>query len=573
MANAEAAELRPVLHPRAQPLPFGHQGPFVTTADGGVLCVDAQHALHSADEGRTWSTRPVFRDPAKYRISNERALLRTRKGVVVAAWMNLREQKSPPGWNWGGKNANWREFVLPTYVCRSLDDGRTWEEPLKLADPWCGCIHSMIETRSGRIVLVGQEIIPEWRHATVVFVSDDQGASWKRSNLLDYGVGAHDHAGSIEGSVVERRDGSLYLLLRTESGWLYDAVSRDGGLLWEGLAQSQIRSVTCCPQMARLADGRIALLWNHPPRHRAESRTSREELFLSLSADDARTWSPPVVVAGNYGPGGRVSYPYLYERRPGELWITTMQGGLRMRVELARLAEAAMPVHQPPPAPAPKPGGIIMFGDSTTAERPGAVARVYPRRVQEALQGIGSSLSVHNAGAGSNTTRDAVKRFRRDVLQHRPRVVVIQFGINDAAVDVWKKPPATAPRVPLAEFEANLRSLVTDARAQGARVILMTTNPLRWTPKLRELYGRPPYLPDDPDGFDRPLLAAYNDTIRRLARELGTGLADVHASYPGFAGKHGTTLDRLLVDGMHPSDLGHELVSEILVPLIREQLR
>ena len=48
----------------------------------------------------------------------------------------------------------------------------------------------MIEMRSGRIVLVGQEIIPEWRHATVMFVSDDQGKTWKRSNVLDYGVGA-----------------------------------------------------------------------------------------------------------------------------------------------------------------------------------------------------------------------------------------------------------------------------------------------------------------------------------------------------------------------------------------------
>ena len=100
-----------------------------------------------------------------------------------------------------------------------------------------------------------------------MFVSDDKGRTWQRSNVLDYGVGHHDHAGSIEGTVIERKDGSLYLLLRTESGWLYEATSRDGGLKWEDLKQSQIKSVTCCAQMARLADGRIALLWNHPPRH------------------------------------------------------------------------------------------------------------------------------------------------------------------------------------------------------------------------------------------------------------------------------------------------------------------
>ena len=28
----------------------------------------------------------------------------------------------------------------------------------------------------------------------------------------------------------------------------------------------------------------------------------------------------------------RKNYPFLFERRPGELWITTMQGFLRVRV-------------------------------------------------------------------------------------------------------------------------------------------------------------------------------------------------------------------------------------------------
>ena len=87
-APANAKDLAPTLHPKAAPLPFTHQGPFVTTGDGGVLCVDAQHALHSRDEGQTWTATPIFRDEQKYRISNERALLRTRDGVVIAAWMN-----------------------------------------------------------------------------------------------------------------------------------------------------------------------------------------------------------------------------------------------------------------------------------------------------------------------------------------------------------------------------------------------------------------------------------------------------------------------------------------------------
>jgi len=325
--------------------------------------------------------------------------------------------------------------------------------------------------------------------------------------------------------------------------------------------------------MTRLADGRIALLWNAPPRHAPTNKTSRAELSLSFSEDETATWSPPVVVAANYEGGGRVSYPYLYERSPGELWITTMQGGLRMMLNTSDLGSGVIPVFKMPAAETPKPGGIIMFGDSTTAVRPGAVEKVYPVRVAEALQSIGSSLPVYNAGIGGNTTRDALKRVERDVLRHKPRVVVMQFGINDSAVDVWKSPPASEPRVPLAEYLENVRGLTAAVRKTGAKVILMTTNPIRWTSLLRDRYGRAPYDSESEEGFDSLTLAGYNEALRELAKELEVPLVDVRAAYPGSAAEKGTTVDGLLLDGMHPNDFGHELVADLLVPVIRNAVR
>ncbi len=568
-ATAFAAD-SPTLHPKATALPFTHQGPFVTTADGGVLCIDVKNALRSVDEGRTWSSTPLFAEAGKFNVSNERTLLRTREGVIISAWMNGAERKEPKGWHWGEPGVDWHAFVLPTYSCRSTDDGKTWEKPVLLSTPWCGCIHSMIQMKSGRIVLVGQEIIPQWRHATVMWASDDLGQSWQRGDMLDYGVGTHDHAGSLEGTVIERKDGSLYLLLRTESGFLWEATSLDG-LKWTGLKQTKIAAVTCCPQMARLSDGRIALLWNAPPRHDPKSGSSRVELSLAFSEDETATWSKPVIVAANYVPGGRVSYPYLYERKPGEMWITTMQGGLRMKVNTADLGAGEIPVFVPPPKAEPKPGGIVMFGDSTTAPR--GKLKVYAMRVETMLQSIGSSLGVHNAGIGGNTTRDALKRLQTDVLRYKPRVVVMQFGINDSAVDVWRNPAATAPRVPLTEYLANLRRMIAAAQEAKTKVILMTTNPLRWSSKLREVYGKPPYDPAAEDGFDSATLAGYNEALRKLAAELKVPLVDVRSAYPDFAAKHQTTIEGMLLDGMHPNDLGQELVAELLVPAIRDAVR
>ena len=53
--------------------------------------------------------------------------------------------------------------------------------------------------------------------------------------------------------------------------------------------------------------------------HGTQASWQREELSLAFSEDDAKTWTKPVVIARQ--PGGGLSYPFVFERRPGELWI------------------------------------------------------------------------------------------------------------------------------------------------------------------------------------------------------------------------------------------------------------
>lgn len=212
--------------------------------------------------------------------------------------------------------------------------------------------------------------------------------------------------------------------------------------------------------------------------------------------------------------------------------------------------------------PAEKPFTLVAFGDSTTAPR-GSLA-VYATHLQEQLVAGTRPLNVINAGVGGNTTAMARTRFEKEVLARQPDLVVIQFGINDAAVDVWKKPPATEPRVPLAAFENNLREFCTTLKGRGARVVLMTPNPLRWTPKLKELYGRPPYHADEADGFN-VLLRDYAGVVRKLAREENVELVDVFEAFVAHGQQMDRSVDELLLDGMHPNERGQSLVAELLV--------
>ena len=116
------------------------------------------------------------------------------------------------------------------------------------------------------------------------------------------------------------------------------------------------------------------------------------------------------------------------------------------------------------------------------------------------------------------------------------------------------------------EYEANLEGFVTALKDQGSKVILMTPNPLRWTDKLKNLYGKPPYDPDDPDGFNL-LLTDYAERVRQIAARQDVPLVD---SFRLFHEDEEHTVDQLLLDGMHPNDAGHAIEADALLEIIRE---
>ncbi len=206
---------------------------------------------------------------------------------------------------------------------------------------------------------------------------------------------------------------------------------------------------------------------------------------------------------------------------------------------------------------------IVAFGDSTTAPR--GPLRVYAQALREELPKLGHSVQVINAGVGGNNTVMARKRFQSDVLDRKPDVVIVQFGINDSAVDVWKKPPATEPRIALKNYEANLRFFIKSIRDTGAKPILMTPNPLRWTPKLKTMYGKPPYIADSKDGFN-VLLKTYAAKVRDIAKSENVPLADIYAAMESGA-------EEFLLDGMHPNKEGQQIVANKLKPLIASALK
>lgn len=198
---------------------------------------------------------------------------------------------------------------------------------------------------------------------------------------------------------------------------------------------------------------------------------------------------------------------------------------------------------------------IVAFGDSTTAPRHG-VDQVYADRLPDLLATTGARARVINAGVGGSHTgrltdnarhkrRHALDRFDEAVRAHDPDIVIIQFGINDSWVD--SNDPGDKSRISLEAYERNLRHIVTTLKNDGTRVILMTPN------TLGERF----------EAWRHQRLSGYVAAVREIAEDHAVALIDVAEL---FAKSQGGA-DRLLLDGSHPNDSGHDLIAEAIAAL------
>ncbi len=185
------------------------------------------------------------------------------------------------------------------------------------------------------------------------------------------------------------------------------------------------------------------------------------------------------------------------------------------------------------------------------------------------LAAAGLDAEVANAGVAGNTTTQALARLDADVLARRPAIALVQFGINDSAIDVHRG--RTEPRVPPSLYELNVRTLVRRLRAAGVAPILITPNPGIWTPRLLETYGQAPYNTTDKWGFNL-YNVHYAASVRAIAAEMDVPLIDAYRMYEAQDRTPGG-VEGWLPDGLHPSDEASQALANVAVRRVQELLR
>lgn len=150
-------------------------------------------------------------------------------------------------------------------------------------------------------------------------------------------------------------------------------------------------------------------------------------------------------------------------------------------------------------------------------------------------------LRIVNTGMSGDTSRGGLYRLGRDVLDHRPDLVTINFGVNDAFSGI-------SP----GQFADNLREMAIRIRDIGCEKILMLS-----CEAIPEEWAERQVLP-------------YWDAMRALAQETGCVYADVHGKWVREV-RAGRSESELIIPGdLHPNEEGHRLIAEAVFEAIKE---
>jgi hypothetical protein len=314
------------------------------------------YVTESADMGGSW-TAPKALGVLDGKGLGGGAAIVTPRGEVHLFMTRTR-------WVGEGKAPAINRFIDVWYTQSS--EGRTkWTKPRPVFEGYVGALCNGAYLKSGRMILPFAMMIggraagpPIGRNETIVLYSDDDGATWAMSPARLVAPVEEGYNGSAEGacepSVVQLKDGRIYMTMRTQTGFLYESWS-DDGVKWSDAKPSRFRSSTGPPYLIRLKDDRIALFWNMcemPPRaDGAGVYGGRDALHAAIADPELKTWtgfreiyldptrndSPPK--AGDRG----TAYPDAVLTADGRIGVSSGQGGRRkvMLVDPAWLEETS----------------------------------------------------------------------------------------------------------------------------------------------------------------------------------------------------------------------------------------
>jgi predicted neuraminidase len=263
---------------------------------GGGITEDKHNYIildTSGDDGQTWQ-RALILDP-------------DRDGPVRAFDPCLWHDPDGKLWLFWAQRPDGRPAdCMAISTANSGSAAATWSEPRRVFEG--------ILMNKPTVAADGRWLFPAavWfsNDSTRVISSADKGATFERIGAASIPVQKDRQCD--EHMLVQRKDGSLWMLVRTAYG-IGESTSTDDGKTWNDVKPSGIPHPVTRFFIRRLASGKLLLVRHNPPNH----GKVRSHLTAYLSADDGRTWQGGLLLDERNG----VSYPDGVQAADGCLYV------------------------------------------------------------------------------------------------------------------------------------------------------------------------------------------------------------------------------------------------------------
>jgi len=144
-------------------------------------------------------------------------------------------------------------------------------------------------------------------------------------------------------------------------------------------------------------------------------------------------------------------------------------------------------------------------------------------------------INVITTSIGGENSLQGEKRFKRDVLTHKPDVLFIDYALNDRSIGLEKSREA-------------MEKMIRKALKRNIKVILMTPSPDLTVDILK---------PDN-------ILEQFTSQLIHLADKYNIGLVDSYGAFYELA-KSGEDLKSYMAQSNHPQKKGHQVIADEIV--------
>ena len=268
---------------------------YMTGTDGEYQMKNSGIVKYSDDDGKTWNRLFVIDTWDNQKIDS-------RKHIVCSDY----ELKVDPSTN----------VLYVSYTVRPNANGvlpmdtQTWmftisnpdaevvsEDTLDVSKHWNTGLgyarNGFTILKNGEFIIVPNETKQSAKNA--VYISKDKGKTWNViGNIYIPQATYHD-----EPVIVEKQDGSLWCLTCSNTGYLTESFSYDGGKTWTVGRQTKIENPATRFAISRLASGKLIMVSN-------SNSSNTIGMVVAVSSDDGATWEDKLCLFDGYA-----SYPTI----------------------------------------------------------------------------------------------------------------------------------------------------------------------------------------------------------------------------------------------------------------------